>query len=125
MLKTVLIVDDSPSTSLLMKFSLKKAAFDVHNADNGLNALNLLENEDAIDCVVTDINMPEMNGIELIKRIRRMINYKFVPIIVMTNPDSPENKAKARDAGATAWIDKPFKPDMLLNVINKILRIKG
>jgi len=108
-----------------MKFSLKKAAFDVHNADNGLNALNLLENEDAIDCVVTDINMPEMNGIELIKRIRRMINYKFVPIIVMTNPDSPENKAKARDAGATAWIDKPFKPDMLLNVINKILRIKG
>lgn len=118
----ILIVDDSPSTRMLIKFSLQKQGDDVYEAENGELALDILNKNSGIKCLVTDINMPVMNGIDLIKNIRAMSEYRFLPVIALTNPDNPENRIKARNAGATAWIDKPFKPNSLVKVIKKLVR---
>lgn len=118
----ILIVDDSPSTRMLMKFSFQKAGIEVFEAANGEIALNILEKNSEIKYLITDINMPVMGGIELIENVRAMAEYRFIPVIVMTNPDNPLNRSKARDVGATAWIDKPFKPNSMLKIIKKLGR---
>lgn len=122
MTEKILIVDDSPSTVMLMKFSLEKENYKVLTASNGNDALGVLENTDGVKCVVTDINMPGISGIDLVKKIRETIRYKFVPVIVLTSADKPDNKRASRRVGATGWIDKPFKPESLLRVVKKTLR---
>jgi two-component system chemotaxis response regulator CheY len=115
----ILIVDDSPSTLMLMKFSLEKQGFFVRQASDGETALQVLKENNDVRCMITDINMPGINGIVLIKEVRKLENYKFLPVIVLSNPDNPENKKKARQAGAAGWLDKPFRPDNLIKVIKK------
>ena len=115
----ILIVDDSPSTLMLMKFSLEKQGFFVRQASDGETALQILKENNDVRCMITDINMPGINGIVLIKEVRKLENYKFLPVIVLSNPDNPENKKKARQAGAAGWLDKPFRPDNLIKVIKK------
>ena len=90
----ILIVDDSPSTRMLMKFSLQKQGFFVFEASDGESALEVLSKNTEIKILVTDINMPVMDGIELIKRVRDLTDYRYVPIVVFTNPNSPESKKK-------------------------------
>ncbi|MCB9481849.1 MAG: response regulator [Desulfobacteraceae bacterium] len=121
----ILIVDDSPSTLMLMKFSLEKKGFEVKEAVNAEDAINIIEKDSDIICMVTDINMPGMSGIELVEKVRQNLNYKFLPVIVLTNPDNPGNVKKARGAGATGWLDKPFKPENLTNIIDKIRKRPG
>lgn len=115
----ILIVDDSPSTLMLMKFSLEKHGFFVRQASDGEKALQVLKENNDVRCMITDINMPGINGIVLINEVRKLENYKFLPVIVLSNPDNPENKKKARQAGAAGWLDKPFRPDNLIKVIKK------
>ncbi|MGM0417669.1 MAG: response regulator [Thermodesulfobacteriota bacterium] len=115
----ILIVDDSPSTLMLMKFSLEKHGFFVRQASDGEKALLVLKENNDVRCMITDINMPGINGIVLINEVRKLENYKFLPVIVLSNPDNPENKKKARHAGAAGWLDKPFRPDNLIKVIKK------
>ncbi|HAN77547.1 MAG TPA: two-component system response regulator [Bacteroidales bacterium] len=121
MQKNVLIVDDSESIREVVGFTLENAGFNVFAGVDGKDAQKFLDGR-RIDLVITDLHMPEMNGIELIKVIRRMATYSNVPILFLTTESQVEKKMEAKDAGATGWIIKPFVPAKLLEAINKVIR---
>lgn len=120
MTKRILIVDDSPSIRQMVKITLASANYDVTAAEDGVEALDLcLEND--YDFVLTDQNMPRMDGLTLIKSLRAQPEYQKKPIVVLTTEASDTMKAKGREAGATGWMVKPFDPDKLLMVADKVL----
>jgi len=121
MAKTFLIVDDSASMRQLVSFAIKDAGFDVVVAENGKDALGKLQGS-KVDMVITDLNMPEMDGIELIKQIRGLPDYKFAPIVMLTTESQEEKKQEGRQAGASGWIVKPFSPEQLLGVVKKFVK---
>lgn len=119
--KKILIVDDSESIREVVSFTLENAGHDVLKAVDGNDALKFLDGT-PIDLVITDLHMPGMDGIGLIKKIRQNDNYQFVPILFLTTESQNEKKQEAKDAGATGWIVKPFVPDKLLAAISKVVR---
>ena len=119
MAKTILTVDDSASMRQAIAFSLRAAGYDVVEAIDGADAVGKLNLP--IQMVITDLNMPRMDGIELIKHIRTQSPKRAVPIVMLTTESQPAKKEAARAAGATAWIVKPFKPDQLLSVVKKVI----
>ncbi len=120
MTKTIMVVDDSSSVRQMMAFTLKNAGYDVVEAEDGQDALNKLDNSSA-NVIVTDLNMPNVNGFDLIRSVRAKSGYKFVPIVVLTTESHDSKKQESKEAGATGWITKPFKPDQLIGVIEKIM----
>ncbi len=118
--KTIMTVDDSASVRQMVGFTLKKAGFSVIEASDGKDALGKLKGE--LHLIITDLNMPNMDGIELIKNVRSNPSYKFVPIVMLTTESQASKKQEGKQAGATGWIVKPFKPEQLLAVVNKLLR---
>jgi two-component system, chemotaxis family, chemotaxis protein CheY len=120
MSKTIMTVDDSTSVRQMVSFTLKEAGYDVVEACDGKDALNKISNA-SLNMVVTDLNMPNMDGIELIKNIRSNSKYRFIPIIMLTTESQDSKKMEGKAAGATGWIVKPFKPDQLLAVIKKVM----
>ncbi len=121
MSKTALVVDDSASMRQMVNFTLQSAGFNTLEGCNGVQALAVSENQ-AIDLVVTDLNMPEMNGIDLIKQLRAKPEFKFTPIILLTTESQDAKKQEGKAAGATGWMVKPFNPDQLLTVVKKVVR---
>lgn len=121
MAKTIMFVEDSESVREAVKFTLEKAGYNVILGTDGSDALKYLENPD-IDLVLTDLYMPNMDGIGLIKEIRRNKNHKHVPILFLTTETHKHKKIEAREAGATGWIVKPFVPEKLIATIRKVLR---
>lgn len=121
MSKTVLIVDDSASMRQLVSFALRDAGYDVIDAINGKDAMNKL-NGGKIDMVVTDLNMPEMDGIEFIKQVRNNPGYKFTPIVMLTTESQESKKQEGKQAGASGWIVKPFTPEQLIDIVKKFAR---
>ncbi len=121
MSKTALVVDDSASMRQMVTFTLQSAGFETIEGINGVDALANSANK-AIDLVVTDLNMPEMNGIELIKELRAKPEFKFTPIVLLTTESQDAKKQEGRAAGATGWMVKPFNPDQLLTVVKKVVR---
>ncbi len=121
MKKTILTIDDSPSIRQMVSFTLREAGYDVIEASNGKDALAKIEGRD-INMIFTDLNMPFMDGIELIKNVRLCAKYKFIPIIMLTTESQQEKKIEGKKAGATGWIVKPFKPEQLIGVTKKVLR---
>jgi two-component system chemotaxis response regulator CheY len=121
MAKTVLIVDDSASMRQLVSFALRDAEYDVIDAINGKDAMNKL-NGTRIDMVITDLNMPEMDGIEFIKQIRAMPGYKFTPVVMLTTESQEAKKQEGKQAGASGWIVKPFTPEQLIEIVRKFAR---
>jgi two-component system, chemotaxis family, chemotaxis protein CheY len=119
--KTIVIVDDSESIREVVGFTLSNAGHKVLPAVDGKDALRYFEGE-KIDLVVTDLHMPEMDGIQLIKEIRNRENYRFVPILFLTTESQKTKKMEAKEAGATGWIVKPFVPEKLLAAISKVVR---
>jgi two-component system chemotaxis response regulator CheY len=119
--KTVLIVDDSATMRQMVAFTLSSAGFDVIEAGDGKEAVDKLSAGSKPDLVVTDLNMPEMDGIAVIKEIRRMPSLRFVPILILTTESSEEKKNEGKAAGATGWIVKPFNPDVMLKVITRLM----
>ena len=119
--KTILIVDDSYSIRESIGFFLSESGFNVIKAIDGKDALTSLDGK-KIDLVITDLHMPNMNGIELIKNIRVTDGYKRIPILLLTTETLKERKLEAKKAGATGWLNKPFEKQKLFNVINKVLR---
>ncbi len=119
-MKTVLIVDDSSVVRMSLSFFLRKNGYNVIEAVDGQDGLDK-SSQDNIDLIVTDINMPNINGIELIKRIRGQEATQYIPILVLTSENSNNMLEKGKKGGATAWIVKPFTNDSLLKTINKIL----
>ncbi len=121
MSKKILIVDDSESIRDVVNFTLENEGHEVMVGVDGKDAQQYLNGQN-IDLVITDLYMPEMDGIELIKSIRQKNDYKHTPILFLTTESQQEKKLEAKKAGATGWIVKPFVPDQIISVINKVLR---
>jgi len=119
MAKSALVVDDSYTMRNMVSLALKDAEFDVIEADDGTSALDAVKDA-SVDIVITDINMPNMNGIELIEKLRSDDKFKFTPILVLTTEGGDDMKAEGKRVGATGWIVKPFNPDTLLAAVNKV-----
>lgn len=120
MSKSILTVDDSASVRQMVGFTLKNAGYSVVEAVDGKDALGKLKGK--IDMILTDLNMPNMDGIEFIKNVRSNPSYKFIPIIMLTTESQASKKQEGKTAGATGWIVKPFKPEQLLDVVKRVLR---
>jgi len=121
MSKTVLVVDDSVSMRQMVAFTLKGAGFDVVEAGDGKEAVAQLNGGTKPNLVITDLNMPNMDGISLIKEIRGMAAHKFTPVLMLTTESADDKKKEGQSAGATGWIVKPFNPDQMLATIKKVL----
>ena len=119
MQKRVLTVDDSKTMRDMLLVTLKQAGYDVVQAEDGQDALSKLESGGA-DVIITDINMPVMDGIAFIKACRAQAAFSSTPILTLTTENSDAKKAEGRAAGATGWIVKPFNPDSLIRVIEKV-----
>lgn len=118
--KTIMTVDDSASVRQMVAFTLKNAGYQVIEASDGKDALSKLKGD--VHMVITDLNMPNMDGIDLIKGIRAQAAFKFIPVVMLTTESQAGKKQEGKDAGATGWIVKPFKPEQLLAVVQKVLR---
>ena len=116
MSKTILIVDDSASIRQLMNFTLKGAGYTVVEAVDGKDALTKLDGQ-KINLVISDVNMPNMDGITFLKALKQMANYKFTPVIMLTTEGSTEMKQSGQAAGAKAWMVKPFNPEQILKAV--------
>ena len=118
--KTIMTVDDSTSVRQMVSFALQSAGYAVLEACDGKDALAKL-NGAQVDMIITDLNMPNMDGIALIRSVRAEAAHKFVPIVLLTTESQAEKKQEGKAAGATGWIVKPFKPEQLLGVVKKVL----
>lgn len=119
-MKKILAVDDSASMRQMVGFTLKTAGFDVTEASNGDEALQVAQ-QGQYDLVISDVNMPVMDGITLIRNLRDLPAYKFTPLLMLTTESGGDRKQEGRAAGATGWIVKPFNPDQLLATVRKVL----
>ncbi len=117
----ILAVDDSASMRQMVSFTLKGAGHDVVEACDGEEAFKVAQGQSGFDLVISDINMPKMDGITLIKQLRALPSFKFTPILMLTTESSAEKKGEGKSAGATGWIVKPFNPDQLLATIGRVL----
>ncbi len=120
MSKHILTVDDSPSMRMLLRSTLVGQGHMVYEAEDGIDALQWLAANDAPDLMITDINMPRMDGFGLVEAVRAERRHADMPILVLTTESSDEKKARARSAGATGWIVKPFDPDKLASAIRRV-----
>lgn len=119
MSKVALTVDDSKTMREMVSFTLKGAGFEVLEAEDGKQALSVIQGK-KVNVVVTDLNMPNMNGIELIRALRADPNHKMTPILMLTTESDGAKKEEGKTAGATGWIVKPFQPDKLIAIVNKV-----
>ena len=117
--KVILIVDDSASLRQVVKIALSNAGYEVVEASEGKDALSKLGGQ-RYHLIISDVNMPNMDGIELIKHVRQSPGNRFMPIIMLTTESQPEKKQEGKAAGASGWIVKPFKPEQLLAVVRMI-----
>ncbi len=117
---TILAVDDSASMRQMVAFTLKGAGHEVVEAADGVDALSKAKTK-KFDLVISDVNMPNMDGITLIRELRSLPAFKFTPILMLTTESTADKKQEGKSAGATGWIVKPFNPDQLLATIKKVL----
>lgn len=118
--KTILIIDDSASMRQMVAFTLQQAGFEVLQGEHGQDALTRM-NGRKVDLVITDLNMPVMDGLSFIRAARARPDAKFTPILLLTTESQAAKKQECKLAGATGWILKPFDPEKLLQVIAKVL----
>lgn len=121
-MKTIFLVDDSATILLSISNILSKAGYGVEKAGNAAEALAKFQAGVKVDLLITDLNMPGMNGIQFIREVRKLPNYKFMPILFLTTESQQEKRAEAKAAGASGWIVKPATADQLLNTIKLVLR---
>jgi two-component system chemotaxis response regulator CheY len=120
MAKIILAVDDSTSIRQMVAFTLKSAGYTVIEAVDGQDGLDKIKAQ-AIDLVLTDQNMPKMDGLTMIKNLRSQPQYSATPILMLTTESSDEMKSQGKSVGATGWIVKPFDPHKLLEVVKKVI----
>jgi two-component system, chemotaxis family, chemotaxis protein CheY len=116
----ILIVDDSNTMRQMVNFTLTDAGHEVVEARDAAEAMEQLQ-LNKFELIISDVNMPGMSGIDLVREVRNMSDYKFTPILVLTTESQQDIKQKGRAAGATGWIVKPFNPEVLLSVLGKVL----
>jgi two-component system chemotaxis response regulator CheY len=120
MAKTILIVDDSASLRQVVNIALASAGYDIIEAVDGVDALTKLDGR-KIHLIISDVNMPNMDGITLVKEIKQKADYKFTPIIMLTTESQDDMKAQGQAAGARAWVVKPFQPAQMLAAVSKLI----
>jgi two-component system, chemotaxis family, chemotaxis protein CheY len=118
--QVILAVDDSASMRQMVRYTLEGAGYQVIQAADGVEALELAKSRSA-DLVLTDVNMPRMDGLTLVRELRGLQSYKFTPMLVLTTESGQETKQRGKQAGATGWIVKPFNPEQLLATIARLL----
>ena len=119
-MQTIMAVDDSATMRSLISFALRGAGFDVVEAVDGHDALAKLATR-RVDLIVTDLNMPNLDGIGLIREVRSKGSHRFTPILMLTTESDPARKAAGQEAGATGWVVKPFEPEQFLKVIRRVM----
>ena len=119
--KTILLVDDSNSMREMVSFTLKADGHNIIEAEDGSIALDYAKNN-VVDLVITDVNMPNMDGLTLTRELRKLDTYKFIPILILTTETGVEKKQEGKTAGATGWIVKPFSPEHMIAVIRKVIK---
>jgi two-component system chemotaxis response regulator CheY len=120
MAKTILIVDDSASLRQVVNIALSGAGYDVIEARDGKEGLAKLDGR-KVHLIISDVNMPNMDGITFVKEVKKLAAYKFTPIIMLTTESQEAKKQEGQMAGAKAWVVKPFKPDQMLNAVSKLI----
>lgn len=118
--RKIMIVDDSSTVRQVLRLTLNNAGYETIDAVDGQDALDKLHGQ-AIDMMITDLNMPNLDGIDLIKAVRKNAATRFVPIIMLTTESAEEKKQQGKAAGATGWIVKPFKPEQLLKIVSMVV----
>jgi len=121
MAKTVLIVDDSSSLRTVVRIALERAGYEVVEASDGSDALSKLEAAAKVHLIVSDVNMPKMDGISFLKQVKLSARHKFTPVIMLTTENQNAKIEQGRAAGAKAWIVKPFNPPQLLDAVSKLI----
>lgn len=119
MAKTILVVDDSASLRQVVGIALKGAGYEVIEGCDGKDALGKLDGR-KLNLIISDVNMPNMDGISFVKAVKQLPNYKFTPIIMLTTESQEAKKAEGQAAGAKAWVVKPFKPEQMLAAVSKL-----
>jgi len=120
MAKTILVVDDSASLRQVVAIALKGAGYDVLEACDGKDALGKL-NGAKIHLVISDVNMPNMDGVTFLTEMKKLPDYKFTPVIMLTTEAGEAMKQKGKEAGAKAWVVKPFKPEQMLDAVSRLV----
>lgn len=118
--KTVLIVDDSATIRQVVGMTLKGAGYEVMEASDGKDALKKLDGK-KINLIISDVNMPNMDGISFVKEAKKLASYKFTPVIMLTTESQDSKKQEGQAAGAKAWVGKPFQPDQMLAAVAKLI----
>lgn len=118
--KTIMIVDDSASMRNLLSTTLKSAGYEVFEGCDGVDAISKLTGQ-KVHLIVTDLNMPNMDGLTFLTEVKKLPAFQFTPIIMLTTEISEAKKEKAKVAGAKAWVVKPFQPEQLLNAVSKLV----
>jgi len=118
--KKILIVDDSAAIRQSISFILAQDGYETIEATDGLEALTAMDSLEALDLIITDVNMPNLDGIGFIKRARELPKFKFTPILVLTTESQGSKMNEGKEAGATGWIVKPFNSDKLLGIVKKV-----
>lgn len=121
MAKTILIVDDSSSLRMVVKLALERAGYEVIEASDGRDALAKLEQAGKVHLIVSDVNMPNMDGITFVTEVKKHARHRFTPVIMLTTEGQDAKKEQGRAAGAKAWIVKPFNPPQLLDAVSKLI----
>jgi len=119
-MKTIMTVDDSASVRMMVSFTLGELGVEIVEAVNGDDALAKLE-KNPVDMLITDVNMPGLDGISLVRKVRENPSYRFIPIIILTTESEAEKKLEGKAAGATGWIVKPFRPEDLISAVRKVM----
>lgn len=121
MAKTVLVVDDSASLRQVVGIALKGAGYNVIEACDGVDGLAKLAATDKVHLIISDVNMPNMDGIQFVKTLKQKPEYKFTPVIMLTTEADEEKKREGQAAGAKAWVIKPFQPQQMLAAVSKLI----
>jgi two-component system chemotaxis response regulator CheY len=120
MAKLIMIVDDSASLRQVVGIALKGAGYDVVEACDGKDALGKL-NGTRFNLIISDVNMPNMDGVTFLTELKKLPDHRFTPVIMLTTEGAEEMKKKGREAGAKAWVVKPFKPDQMLDAVSRLM----
>lgn len=116
----ILVVDDSPSMRQMVAFTLTSNGFDVAEAEDGVKALSLAQ-QAPFALVLSDVNMPNMDGLSLVRSLRQLPSYRYTPVLMLTTESTPEKKQEGKQAGATGWLVKPFNPEQLIATVRRVL----
>jgi two-component system chemotaxis response regulator CheY len=121
MAKNILIVDDSESIRVVVGMALRSEGYNVIVGEDGQHGLELLLENDTINLIISDLNMPRMDGISFLKEVRKLDKFKYLPILILTTESQESKKMEAKNSGATGWIIKPFVKEKLLAVVKKVM----